>query len=54
MFPQFSGNTYYYWGSNDNVINGNISGAGNAVCYYNGKIYILSTRECDGDSTPPS
>lgn len=43
MFPQFSGNDYYYW-SGDNVIGGaGINGGnGNAVCYYNGKIYILA------------
>lgn len=42
MFPQFSGSVYYYW-SDDNVIGGEgVAGAGNAVCYYKGKIYVLA------------
>lgn len=54
MFPQFNGNFYYYW-SGANVIGGQgiDGGNGNAVCCYNGNIYILATGDCDGHETPP-
>lgn len=52
MFPQFSGSVYYYW-QGDNVISEAVSGDGSAVCYYDGKIYVLAKGECDGHATPP-
>lgn len=42
MFPQFSGDGYYYW-SGDSVLGGaGLDQHGNAVCYYEGKIYVLA------------
>lgn len=53
MFPQFSGSVYYRW-LGDNVIgDADLSGYDSAVCYYNGKIYILAGVQCDGHKTPP-
>lgn len=43
MFPQFSGSVYYYWRGDNVIDSADLSGDGNAVCYYNGKIYVLAS-----------